>query len=85
METHYSDMEPPKDLESLQADPVPDYSGLKLYYTAARKYDAGVLSIGMFCIIFIHFSELDMFMVKREDRKSKILLRYHGYKMQKNA
>lgn len=48
METHYSDMEPPKDLESLQADPVPDYSGLKLYYTAARKYDAGVLSIGTF-------------------------------------
>lgn len=46
METHYSDMEPPKDLESLQADPVPDYSGLKLYYTSARKYDAGVLSIG---------------------------------------
>lgn len=47
METHYSDSEPPKDLESLHADPIVDNSGLKLYYTSAlRKHDAGVLSIG---------------------------------------
>lgn len=47
METHYSDMEPPKDLESLHATPAADNSGLKLYYTSAlRKHDAGVLSIG---------------------------------------
>lgn len=46
METHYSDMEPPKDLESLHAIPA-DNSGLRLYYTSAlRKHDAGVLSIG---------------------------------------
>lgn len=47
METHYSDMEPPKDLEGLHATPAADNSGLKLYYTSAlRKHDAGVLSIG---------------------------------------
>lgn len=47
METHYSDMEPPKDLESLHEKPTADNSGLKLYYTSAlRKHDAGVLSIG---------------------------------------
>lgn len=49
METHYSDTEPPKDLESLHAGPIVDSSGLKLYYTSAlRKHDAGVLSIGEF-------------------------------------
>lgn len=47
METHYSDNEPPKDLDSLHAAPTIDHSGLKLYYTSAlRKHDAGVLSIG---------------------------------------
>lgn len=47
METHYSDMEPPKDLESLHATPAADNSGLRIYYTSAlRKHDAGVLSIG---------------------------------------
>lgn len=52
METHYSDMEPPKDLESLHATPAADRSGLKLYYTSAlRKHDAGVLSIGKFSSI----------------------------------
>lgn len=49
METHYTDTEPPKDLESLHAGPIVDDSGLKLYYTSTlRKHDAGVLSIGEF-------------------------------------
>lgn len=47
METHYIDMEPPKDLESLHITPPADNSGLKFYYTSElRKHDAGVLSIG---------------------------------------
>lgn len=53
METHYSDMEPPKDLESLHATPAADRSGLKLYYTSVlRKHDAGVLSIGKFSSLY---------------------------------
>lgn len=49
METHYSDTQPPKDLESLHMTPVGDNSGLRLYYTSdIRKYDAGVLSIGKY-------------------------------------
>lgn len=59
METHYSDSNPPKDLESLHADPIVDNSGLKLYYTSVlRKHDAGVLSIGKFYsrFFFLFFS-----------------------------
>lgn len=56
METHFSDSNPPKDLESLHADPIVDNSGLKLYYTPQlRKHDAGVLSIGKLQSIYISF------------------------------
>lgn len=62
METHYSDTEPPKDLESLHAAPVISNDGLKLYYTSAlRKHDAGVLSIGKFEFVFSLYNKKKMF------------------------
>lgn len=64
METHYSDTESPKDLESLHAAPVISNDGLKLYYTSAlRKHDAGVLSIGKFQILFLFFVFIFQFSV----------------------
>lgn len=58
METHYSDTEEPRDLESLHAAPVMSNDGLKLYYTSAlRKHDAGVLSIGKLFLIALSIAE----------------------------